>query len=290
MLLVHPKRFQELQDRLNALEQQIRVDRKTVHSCKISAKWEDDTLEFQADYTFSTEQPRMLVFLGLQGAFLTQDAELNQESAPIELMEDGYYVRVRNEGNQHRLTLHAKAPVGLKRSATGTDRSVSLGLPGAAITNVSLDLPGGVRELQYNDVFERQKKAGSWQLSLGKAKSLALTWKEPISMAGGPMLNSDAEITVRLEDSHVETTAVMQLADSRGQAREWPMWLPVNANVVVQPPPGLKFDWVAKEDQPGLFYYLKPSEPNQATWGQSPQFTANPGPRLGGENSPLVPT
>ena len=65
-----------------------------------------------------------------------------------------------------------------------TSRGFDLGLPGAAVTTLNLELPAAVKELRYNDTLEKNRIQGRWELALGKAKQLSLTWKEPLTNPG----------------------------------------------------------------------------------------------------------
>src|SRR5262249_55227819 len=153
----------------------------------------------------------------------------------LEPVEDGYIVKVEKPGNHH-LIVNLVAPVGLKRVGSGgsPERSVELGLPGSAVTTLALELPAGGKELRWNDTPEK-RKGSRWELALGKTKSLALTWKEPVALpGGGPFLTVDAQISGKIEEAQVIWSADLTLEDLRGQTKEWRLALPAGARAEVK--------------------------------------------------------
>ena len=163
----------------------------------------------------------------------------------LDFSEDGFFVRVDKEGT-HQLVLNVKLPVSFKRAtlaAGGGERGFDLGLPGAAVTTLALDLPASVKEIHCNDVLEKPRRPNYWELALGKVKALALSWKEPVIVPGNaPLLTADSQITVRVEDDHVLLNADMTLEDQRGQTKEWRLMLPPNAKIEIKTPAGVGFD------------------------------------------------
>ena len=140
-------------------------------------------------------------------------------------------IRVIRPG-KYNVALVLKVPVGLKRAAGPGERGFDLGLPGAAVTTLSLKLPRSVREIRWNGNVEKNRPTGKWDLLLSSAKTLELTWKEQSIPPGiGPLLTADGQIAVKLEESGVLVTAKLKLADLRGQerigsfsCRPRPMW------------------------------------------------------------------
>src|SRR5207249_1984548 len=151
------------------------ADKKTVHACKLSGRLEGDFALLRAEFAFSTEQPWTTIVLGLQGAHLTDEGELDRQIPLLDLGDDGFLVKVEKEGT-HQLTLHLKVPVIFKRTAalaTGGngERGFDLGLPGAAVTTLALDLPAGVKEVRWNETPEKPLVPNHWELALGKIKT-----------------------------------------------------------------------------------------------------------------------
>lgn len=264
MVLMSPEKYQELLERIEKLEKQLKPERKLVHSCKLSGRLEGDFVMLRADFTFTTEAIRSTVYLGLQGAYLIDEGSLDGQIPTLDYSDDGYVVRLEKEGI-HQLVLNLKLPVGLKRApgvVGGAERGFDLGLPGAAVTTLALELSPGVKEIRWNNNLEKQRVQNRWELALGKIKSLALAWKEPVTLPGqGPLLTSESQVLAKLDDTHVHVTAEMTLEDLRGQATEWQLLLPPGARVEVRVPGSALFDVIAPEGKT-LHHVVKLKEPS----------------------------
>lgn len=267
MVMIRPDKLASMEERIKALEKLLGQDRKAAGVCKLSGRLDGDIVVLRGEFLFSTEQPRARVFLGLQGAFLTDEGDLDRAAAQLEAVEDGYIVKVEKPGN-HQLSVNLAAPVGLRRagiSGGSPERSVELGLPGAAVTTLSLELPPGVKELRWNDVPEKRKGA-RWELALGKTKGLALTWKEPVALPGtGPFLTVDAQITGKIEETQVIWNADLTLEDLRGQAKEWRLAFPAGARAEIKVAGGPGAELQAVEGKP-YTHLLKLAEPGTERW------------------------
>lgn len=264
MYLLTPEQYRELQDRITRLEKQLKAERKSVHACKLSGKLEGDILTARAEFSFTTDAPRTTVQLGLHGAYLTDEGELDRAIPIIDHGDEGYSVRVEKEGS-HQLTVNFKLPVALKRTTApgaGAERAFELGLPGAAVTTLSLELPSGVKELRWNEHLEKQRVQNRWDLSLGKIKAVTVSWKEPISLPGnGPLLTAESQITLRFDETHAILSAEITLEDLRGQATEWQLLLPAGGRIDVKTPGSLAFDLVAPDGK-NPNHVLKLKEPS----------------------------
>jgi hypothetical protein len=267
MIMMSPKEYQAMQDEIAALKAKLKMEKTLPHSCKLTAKVEGNQVSLQAEFAFITENPNMTVVLGLQGANLNDEGELwrgSERQIPLlDFGPDGYVVQV-DKGGTYRLALNLKLPVGLKRTGTGSgsERVFELGLPGAAVTTLSLEPPNGVKEIRWNDHLETRQDAT--RLTLGKIKSLNVTWKEPVSLPGtGPLLTADAQIAVKVEETQVLTTVDWKLSDLRGQPKEeWHLLLPPKAKVEVKGPVGVQAEMVSKEKNTGttILRLKQPSE------------------------------
>ncbi|MBI3409742.1 MAG: hypothetical protein HY040_15485 [Planctomycetes bacterium] len=264
MVLMSPEAYQELQDRILQLEKQLKPERRLVHSCKLSGKLEGDFITMRADFAFTTEALRTTIYLGLQGAFLVDEGDLDGAVPTLDYSDDGYAAKVEKEGI-HRLVLNLRLPVGLKRApgvAGGAERGFDLGLPGAAVTTLALELPPGVKEVRWNGNLEKQRVQNRWELALGKIKTVAMAWKEPVTLPGqGPLLSAESQVSVKLDATHVHVTAEMTLEDLRGQTTEWRLLLPPGARVEVKVPGSLAFD-VINPDGNNPHHVLKLKEPS----------------------------
>jgi hypothetical protein len=248
MIMMSPERYQAMLDEIASLKSKLKVEKKLPHSCKLTAQVEGNRVAMQAEFAFTTENPNMTVALGLQGANLKDEGELwrgqgERQTPLLDVGPDGYVVQVEKPGS-YKLTLNLKLPVGMKRTGTGSgaERAFELGLPGAAVTTLSLEPPPGVKEIRWNDHPESRQEAA--RLTLGKIKSLNVSWKEPVSIPGtAALLTADALITVKLEENQVVTMAELKLGDLRGQPHEeWRLLLPPQAKVEVKSPAGLQAD------------------------------------------------
>lgn len=230
-----------LQERIKTLERQLKGNRKSPSACKLYGKLDGDFLAFRVEYVFSTEQPKTIVPLGLQGGLLTEGGDLDKLAPFLDLdKDDGFTARIEKEASRHQLTLNFRVPV--KKSASGgIERSIDLGLPGAAVTILDLVLPAGVKELRWNGTAEKPLTPGRWQIGLEKSKSLNLAWKEPLPPSGNaPLAKVESHIKVDVDATHVNITADLFLEDSRPKTEEWHLYLPAQAKVeAVKAPPGL---------------------------------------------------
>ena len=275
------EKYQELLNEIDALKRQLKTDKRRPSSCTLHGKVEGDYLLFRAEFGFFTDQPKTTIIVGLQGGHLTDEGELDGQAPNLDYSDDGFAVRVETDGN-HRLTLNFRVPIQIKKSINGaSERGIELGLPGAAATNVHLDLPTNIKELRWNDTLEKTKKRGRWQISgLEKSKTLTLAWKEPLSLSGNaPLAKVEGLITVRIDEKFVTTTADLFLEDSRLQTKEWRLLLPPQAKVDVKAPGGLTFEWLTPDGKTP-YHTLRISEATAERW-QVSVFVSTPRPNPG---------
>jgi len=245
IVLISPETYSAMQARIAALEKKLKEEKKYPHSCKLSGNVEGDHVFLQADFAFNTDIPQRTVVLGLQGGNLTDEGDLDRQPAALDYGPEGYTVQVEKPG-VHQLTLKLKVPVGVKRTTTpggASERGFELGLPGAAVTLLSLEVAAAVKELRWNERLEKRQEAarrGRWELALGKTKNLSLAWKEPALLPGNStLLTADGQILVNVEPGELAISAELQLGDLRGQAKEWHLLLPAQAKVDVKAPAGV---------------------------------------------------
>ncbi len=263
MYLVSPEKFKELNDRIRALETQLKPEKATPHSCRLTGRLEGDYVALKAEFTFSTQAPKVAVVLGLQGAHLVEHADLDRELANVDYGDEGFVIRVEKEG-PHQLTLNLKVPVGAKRAggASGApERGFDLGLPGAAATTLSLELPAAIKEIRVNDSVQKNKTGGRWEVPLRVSKQVSVGWKEPLALSGGnPLLSVDAQIVVKLDEGGIQTQAEVTLQDMRGQAKEWRLLLPPGAAATVKSLPAGTFQMI-EPDPKNPWHTLQLLEP-----------------------------
>lgn len=264
MFYMSLEKYQELVDKIAAFEKQLKGDKKTPHSCRLTGRAEADHVAFDVEFTFSTEKPHTTVILGLQGAHLTKEGSLDGQIPHLDFGDDGFVVQVEQPGD-HQLRLSMELPVGLRRSgppAASPDRGFDLGLPGAAVTTFSLDLPQDVKDLRWNDNLEKRRRSGRWEFALpARTKTVSVVWKEPITSGGGPLLSADGQVVVVLDEAQTLVTADLFLEPLRGQTSEWQLLLPAQAKVEVKSAGGLPPE-VLPIDKKGLLHLLKLKEPS----------------------------
>ena len=240
-----PETVEELLERIKALERQLKPDKKLVSYCKLFGKLEGDFLVCRAECAFSTETPKTTVILGLQGGHLLDEGELDRQMPILEYTkEDGFIARVEKEG-PHQLTLNFRVPA--KKSSTGAiEKTLDLGLPGAVVTTLNLEMPANIKEVTWNGTLEKARTPGRWTIGLGESKSLNLAWKEPLAMSGvAPPAKADVQIKVDVDKTHVKIGADLFLEDGRRQTKDWYLVLPPAAKLVeVKAPAGLKYEWI----------------------------------------------
>lgn len=267
MIFIRMEEYQALQEEIRALKARLKNEKLQPHSCKIVGRVDGDFVLLQADFAFETDQPKRTMILGLQGAHLLEEGSLDGQAPLLDLGPDGFVAQVEKAG-KHHLTLKLKLPVTLKRTGTpgtGTERGFELGLPGSAVTLLALDLPQSVQEVRWNDQPAQKWKPGTpkgkWDITLGKIKSLSLSWREPVSLPGtGPLLSAEGKIAVKVEDNQALIKAEIALVDLRGQIREFILHLPPQAKVEVKSSAGLLKDLVPP-DEKTPFYRLQLHEP-----------------------------
>ncbi len=280
LVVLTPEEYNRLKDQIDILKQQLKVGKKIPSACKLTGKLDGNFLQIRAKFAFSTEKPSTIVALGLKGGHLTDEGELDGEPALLDVADDGFSTRVEKEG-RHQLAVNLRVPVQVKISATGSiERGIDIDLPGAAVTLLNLDLPPNVKELRWNDTLEKTKTPGQWQLALGKTKVLNLVWKEPVSLVGNAALPKvENQVQVRVDETHVNMTAVLTLEDSRSQTDVWRLLLPASAKIEVKEPAGLTHTWKLP-DEKTLYHELKVSAPSAEPW-QVTVLVRVPRPNLG---------
>jgi hypothetical protein len=275
------EKYVEQEERIKALERQLKPEKKTPSICLLKGKLEGDFIVFSAEYEFSTEETKTTVPLGLQGGYLLKVGDIDSQSAFLDYnKDDGFFVQVE-KAPRHTVTLNFQVPV-KKSSLRGTDRSLELGLPGAPTTIVTLDLPNQVKELRWNEILEKRKATGPWVINPDKnSKSLNLAWKEPLAQSGNkPLIVPVGQIKVDIDEKEVHITAELALEDKNLQTKDWRLLLPPSADIeVTKAPLGLTYLW-AKPDEKTPYHILRTSDVTAESWKVTISMTVprrNPG-------------
>jgi hypothetical protein len=256
MVIMTPEKHQELMDKIANLEKQLKGDRKTSYQCRMTGTIEGDTVRLVVDLSFQTDQPRSTVFLGFLRTQLAEarlrprDSDQAWQPAALALGNEGYSVTVEKAGD-YQLSLELRLPLttGPGGPGPGAERSLELALPGAAVTTLTLDLAASVKEVRWNKTnIEKPVTPGTdqkhWELAVGNVTQLHVAWKEPLD--GGnptPLRMVRGQVSIRVEDQQVVTSAELTLTDVRGRAKDWRLWLPAKADVKVLAPENLAYKW-----------------------------------------------
>jgi hypothetical protein len=268
MFVLKKKDYEVLMERIAQLERLLQSGKPQAPSvCKISGQIDGDHVYLRIRYEFATTRARTPVALGAQGAWpvgCTMDnGELPLLTAPAAAgglaTEDGLVVRVEKPGN-HVLTLDVE----MLPENKGDERSISLGLPRAAITKLEqFQVPVGVTTVRVNsDPLRALTQPGPtgpasssssrrWvqtvpldgehrglsAVALGAAERLELTWKGAAAATAEALLTAEG----RRWDVHVDETSVLTevtliLQARRGRAKRWQLQLPSQAQVEVKEP------------------------------------------------------
>ena len=113
MILMTPEEYQRLTSRLAFLEKQLKAE-KTVHACSWRGGCKAISWCSRRTLFFTTDQPWTTIALGLQGAYLTDEGDLDRQVPLLDFGDDGFLLKVEREGT-HRLALNLRVPVNFKR-------------------------------------------------------------------------------------------------------------------------------------------------------------------------------
>jgi hypothetical protein len=266
MVILTPEKYQDLMERIDKLEKQLKVERKTPHACKLTGTVEGDTVRVLAELHFQIEQPHTSVLAGFRGAQLS-DAKIRStggdaawQPAVIDVGPEGYQVQVDKAGD-YQLIVELRVPLASSNPGTpspGAERSFDLALPSAAVTTLTLDLPESVKELRWNKTNVEKPlrpiaELKHWEVAVGKVAQLQVAWKEPLAPGGTtPLRTVRGQVTVRVDETQVVTTAELTLTDLRAKTKEWRLWVPLQAKIKVIPPEGV----AVKQSTPNAFTML----------------------------------
>ncbi len=288
-VLLPAAEYKALQDQLDAARK-ARESAKPVgpSSCdlrgKVVTRGDRQAALLTLTYTVRTYAPQAAVSLGTARAFPTA-ARLSDGKLPVLTAgDDGLTVTLDKPGD-HTVTLEVEAPV-TARGSKG-EPGFEIGLPRAAITTLAVELPGGVKKAQVGlrsgdkpgeakwsaeDAATLNAKVGERGLPLGPVESLDVTWDAPLP-ANAPAAQvprtADADVTIRIDDSQIETTTRLRL---RGGSAQWLLALPATADIATEKvtPPGVPPDAVPNAN-PGL---TRPPDANKPVWTFRPPDAA----------------
>ena len=135
LVVMTPEEFQRMQDQLEQLRRQSRLDKPESPSvCKLSGRVVGDLAHLDAHFEFQTDAPRMTVRLGCQKAWPTS-ATVDGKTPWLRQTDEGLAVVVETPG-KHQGDLKLLLPLRTGRGPRGPERSLDLDLPRAVITEI----------------------------------------------------------------------------------------------------------------------------------------------------------
>lgn len=221
-------KIKELEKKLDPAEAPNRVSR-----LYLSGQVDQDTVRLKAKFVLVTSRPGAQVPIACEKAWATA-ATLPKGCLllPAPPGEDGYVVQVDQAGDDHQVTLDLELPVSV-RGTKGSERGFDMALPRAAITLLeSLDMPPAVREVRITGrgpvaSKDLSSKNGNRQpMPVPHIDRLEVTWRGPAPAQPEPLLASQAQVDVRVDEAYVTTEAELTLSLLRGQTMQWQVQLP----------------------------------------------------------------
>ncbi len=229
-VVLSPKAYDRLLTELEHLRRRLDPGRPLAPtSCVLRGQLGRDVVSFTAEFAFRTDRPNALVALGCQPGAAT--AARLDDRLPVLLPPGdlGYVIQVESPG-EHHATLDFRLPL----PTAGSERRLEFGLPRAAITTLELELPAAVQRVRLGG--QNRPRPADNRYSLGAADRVQLTWDEPVPGPGGPpLLEADAQVTVRVDEVFVTTEAELTLRVRRGRVNRWRLLVPTQAAVELDP-------------------------------------------------------
>ncbi|MFN4259828.1 MAG: hypothetical protein ACK4RK_11055 [Gemmataceae bacterium] len=274
------REFQKLldeRDRLRALLEAVSKPR-VPNECRLTGRVVGDVVRVQATFHIVTEEARELIALGCHKARPIA-ARFDDGQLPILLPpgDDGFLVRLEKKDHPYTVILDMEVPVFVRDQQRGFE----LSLPRAAVTLLeAFDGPDAVqdvrikfREREQLDAKFREReqvetavslRARNPQrraLALGPTDRLEISWRGPTpQQPDQPLVDSQGEIDVLVEENQITTTARLTLKTLRGQTDVWKIYAPTQAIVelpnqqyaTVVPPTDAKNPvWTVQLTEPG---------------------------------------
>lgn len=274
-VLLSAKEYQQLLEATEQLKKLREAKPAAPSVCRIRGRVEagggKPVVKLSVEYAYRTTAPRTLVLLGGQRCAPVAAIGPDGKVPLLESTAEGLAALVDQPG-EGQVTVEFEA-VAAPRGGKN-ELAVELGLPRAAITTLTFESPGpAVKKLT---VGTRTPEAGAARpaetkrvtedaaryaarpngagVALGPIDLLELAWEVPVT-GGEAAPTAESDITVRVDETQVETTAKVRL---RGPAREWLLRLPIDATVTATTPG-------APEGAAGATI-ARPTDPKQPLW------------------------
>jgi hypothetical protein len=236
------RKLLEENERLRKLVDRPRT--RTPGKCLLKGSVKGGVVDLQAQFEFETFGPDELVRLGCglgHATGITLDGKMPPllgrrrpaaaAGRPDEEPE-GFVARVEKPG-VHRLELTMLLPLWTRQAGQG----FTLDLPRAAVTRLEFDLPEGARDVRAGGKTPAEMllahRGARLEGALGAADRLELSWKSAQAASAGAVLAAEGEVLVQIEPRGVLTTANLTLKVLGGQAQQWRLLVPRQADVRV---------------------------------------------------------
>jgi hypothetical protein len=238
-ILLTPEQYQQMLEEIERLKKLTETPRLRIPSkCQITGKIEGNLALLTIKFELDTEQPATQVRLGFgQGSAtgvrlggrtptLVNDSSKNG---------NGFVVEIDRPGD-HSLELDLVVPLTARPGGVG----LLLDLPRAAITSLDLSLPPNSRDVRLAGKTPAEArltlKDGLVKSdSLGPLDRLDLVWRSTQSVAAGPILSAEGVVQVRVDAKAITSEAVLTLRVLGGQTRSWPLLVPPDAEILIEP-------------------------------------------------------
>ncbi len=259
LILLTPKQYQELRDKVTQLETQSQPEETIPAECHLTGAVEGEVAHLHAEFKLVTERDREHVLLGCrlgQPVAVSLDGKL----PALRPTGRGLVLQVDKKG-EHVAQLDLEVNVVAKGNRS-SERGLDLDLPGAAVTSLHLNLAEGVKEVavgvtgpgRTGSVLTPTRAEGKGRVlsqQLGTVTNLELSWKGPVPTSKAPpLLTAQGLISVRLFEQQVLTRAELTL-QAQGQAvSQWRLHVPPAAQVTIKSP-GSEDRPLAEVESPG---------------------------------------
>jgi len=230
MVVLPPEKYQELLDELIKLkEQQVELKPLPPSSVHILGKVESSLAKLKIRFSFQTEKPGTNILLGCalgQASSATMDGKIPLLKKTLE----GFVVYVETPG-AHDLDLDLLVEV----KNQGENQSFELDMPGAAITQLELDMPSGTITPKISSKTNQETlaffKGNRLSATLGPLTMIQTVWKSSQRDSQPKALTSETNILVRMDDKTLSARAEIKIGALGGRLDVLDLVVPVGSEV-----------------------------------------------------------
>ncbi len=230
MVVLPPEKYQELLDEIARLkEQQVAAKSMLPSLVQINGKLESGFAKLKIRFSFQTDKPSCSIFLGC-GMGQASSALMEGKIPTLRKTNEGFVVQVENIG-VHNLDLDLLIPV----SNLGENQSFELDLPGAAITQMELEMPPGT--LSPKIVTKTNKeilvtfKGNHLSATLGPLNQIQMVWKSSQRDSQPKAITAESNIIVRMDDKTWNSRAEIKIGALGGRIDLLDLVVPLNSEV-----------------------------------------------------------